>query len=334
MSNTLLLTKVFLKESLDTRKFKENKKKTLSFGAFVGLMGLLFVGLATIYALTYANMFIQAGVDLIYLFCMFSSISSLLILMTSITRAKGLFISKDYDLLRSMPIRKNEIVTSKLITMYLVELVYAAIIMIPCAIVCSIITGNYSLLALAIPVTLVIPGLPIVIGALAGLLVALFADRSKFGNIISILSYGILIVAIMIFSSTFGQSVGSGMAEGEVPEVFLSMATLNPTLKFVLLGQTENALWHIAFFACNILALIAAITIIASLFDKVYAIVSSSVQTTKYKATTLKTESQFKTLFKNEIKRYFSSKLYCINTLMSGLCSIFMCIMIAISMGE
>ena len=326
MNKTLLLVKISLRESLDTRQLKDNKKKVMSFGVFVGLMGILFLAIATLYSVIYAFLFRQIGVNLIYEIAVMGGIASMLILTTSVTRAKGIFISKDYEMLRAMPFTREQIVASKLISMYLVELLYAAIIMIPCCIVCSIIGNNPIYAILMIPVTLLLPGLPVVIGCLLGLFVALVADRSKFGNVISILFYAAFFVVVMLFSYSM-----NGMEGGDMGGL-LALTYLNPTLLLVVKGVEGNFLWFIAYVAVNLIALAISTWILAGLFDMVYAVVSSAKGGTKYKAKALKQKGMFSTLFKNEAKRYFSSKLYCINTMSSGLCAVLLSVMVPFSL--
>ena len=65
-SNLLTLLKVNIRETLDKRKFKNNKKQQ-TFLVYIILMALLFLGLSTFYSVIYAMNFKTAGmVDYIY----------------------------------------------------------------------------------------------------------------------------------------------------------------------------------------------------------------------------------------------------------------------------
>ena len=66
MTNLLALIKVDLKETLDTRKFKENKAKSTSFLTFVVLFLILGIFLSVVYNLMFTSLFNMAGESLVY----------------------------------------------------------------------------------------------------------------------------------------------------------------------------------------------------------------------------------------------------------------------------
>lgn len=254
---------------------------------------------------------------------MMGGLATLMVFTTAIVRAKSIFVSKDYEMLRSMPIKKSDIVFSKIINMYLVELIYSSIIMIPNGIVCFIVSENIFYLLSGIATALLIPGLPIIVGCIFGLFVALVADRSKFGNVFTILLYVVFFVVIFAFSFMSGMSGGEGDLN-EIVQLYSTVGYVNPTMFFVRAAFTVNPLYYILFVASNGVALALAVAFIALLFDKVYELSNSGKSSNKYVATKLKNKGQTKALFVHEIKRYFSSKLYCLNTIMSGIVSVIM----------
>ena len=83
-------------------------------------------------------------------------------------------------MLSSMPIKKSEIIISKILTMYLIETIYSAILMIPNGVILSIYTSNILYLLSSLVLTILIPALPIVIGTLFGLIVTLFFEKYKY----------------------------------------------------------------------------------------------------------------------------------------------------------
>ena len=66
MSNLTTLIKVNLRETLDKRKFKENKKQQ-AFLVYVLLLGLLFICISSFYSFIYAIQYKEFGmVDQIF----------------------------------------------------------------------------------------------------------------------------------------------------------------------------------------------------------------------------------------------------------------------------
>ena len=200
MNSLFELIKVDLRETLDFRKFKENKSRSISFVSFILLMGTIFILFSTYISYSMVSLYDLANVNLVYPFIMMGAVASMLCLSTSIFKVKGIFVGKDYDMLRSMPIKKSYIIASKLINLYIVELLYAAIILIPCIILCVTYSNNFTFLWVGIIVVALVPAIPIILSALISLFISLVADRYKFGFIINIIFYLLLFAAIFFLS--------------------------------------------------------------------------------------------------------------------------------------
>ena len=94
MNNLLALIKVDLKETLDTRKFKENKAKSTSFLTFVVLFLILGIFLSVVYNLMFTSLFHMAGESLVYPTILMAGLTSLLTFSTSVFKVKSIFIGK------------------------------------------------------------------------------------------------------------------------------------------------------------------------------------------------------------------------------------------------
>ena len=95
-----------------------------------------------------------------------------------------------------MPISKKTIIASKIINLYLLELLYSAIIMIPNMIINIIFSQNLIYLPTGLLLTILIPAVPMVIACLFSLFITLVADRFKFGNVINVILYLILFITL------------------------------------------------------------------------------------------------------------------------------------------
>lgn len=326
MSNLFILVKTNLRESLDTRQFKENRGKTISFLTLLIIVGVVAVVLSSFYNLSFVMICLEGELDPVHSTAAIGGIASFLVLFTSVVRAKSIYVSKDYEMLRSMPLKKSEIVGSKIIGMYLIELLYTAVLMLPNGVIAAVFSGNILYFLSSIVITLLIPGLPIIIGCVLGIFVALIADRTKIGNFLSIIFYIAFFALIFAGSFYMGGGIGSGIVDEVTGEVsftgFGAFEYLNPTLLFVEYAFTKNPLWYLAFIGTNAVALAVAVAFIAKMFDIVYAVANSAASSVKYVKKELQQKGLFSTLFRHEIKRYFSSRLYCINTMVSGICAV------------
>lgn len=330
MNNLLTLIKVNLREALDVRKFKENKNKTISFFAFLGLMLCLGLFLSIVYNLMFAVLFNEAGANLVYSTMFMGGFASLMTFTTSVFKVKSIFVGKDYELLRSMPIKKTTIIAAKIINLYLIELLYSAIIMLPNMVINLCLTGDFTYLITGLLVTILIPALPMVIACLFSLFITLVADRYKFGNVINFILYTLLFVAIFFFSFSMGMASSMGDTGEEVLDIsgFISMAEnmawLNPTLFLVQLAYLENYAYIGLFLLANIVLSVLVVCFIALLFDRIYTIINSYRSNTTYVRKKLESKGQFKTLLHSEYRRFFTSKYYFINSISSGICAIVM----------
>ena len=324
MNSLFELIKVDLRETLDLRKFKENKTRSISFISFIILMGSLFVLLSTYISYNMVSLYDYANISLVYPFIMASAIASILCFSTSIFKVKSIFVGKDYDLLRSMPIRKGYIIASKLVSLYLIELLYAAIIAIPNFILCFSYSNDFSFIWMGIIVTILIPAVPIILAALFSLFISLVADRYRFGGVINILLYLLLLVGIFFisFTTSYSSSSSEELDISSLINMAKNISWINPTLYFVKDAYTSNILYFIVFIAINIIALIIAISFIALLYDKVYHLINSFKADYKYKRKKLGVEGQLKALFIHEIKRFLKSKYYMLNSMSSGICAL------------
>ncbi len=337
------LVKVDLKGTFDKRKFKENKKAQ-TFLAFIVVFAILFIGLSFLYNFIYVGMFRLAEIDPYVPVIFFAAFASVLTFSTSLFKIKGIFLGKDYDMLSAMPIKKSHILGSKLFSLYIVELLYTAIIMIPNAIVILIYYQNILASLTALLLMFFLPAVPMVIALLFSLFVTLVADRYKFGNVINVIMYLILFVAIFFLSFTisFSSSAGGRAAEGgevaALAEAYLGMYNgikyMNPSLVLVELAYTTNPLFILLFIGGNILLVLLVLFLIAKLFGVVHQVINTYKSNTVYVKKELAVKGQFATLFKTEAKKYFGSKYYFINTISSGICALVFAVLLSLSMSN
>lgn len=326
MNNLWALMKVDLRETLDFRKIKENKGKSLSFLTFLLIMLIGGVVLSVFYNISMTIVFEAGKADLIYSTLFMAGITSALIFSTSVFKVKSIFMGKDYEMLRSMPIKKSTIISAKLINLYLVELLYSAIVLLPNTIIVILFSKNFIYLPIGILITVFVPAIPMLIAGLFSLFITLVADRYKFGNIINFILYTALILLVMFFS--FYINFNGNQTNEEVFDAsgYVSMAVafawINPSLQFIRLAFVSNYSWIFLFVGVNIVFFVLVVAVIAFLFDKVYIIINSFHSNTVYVKKDLESTNPSRALLKNEFKRFFSSKYYFINSLMSGICAI------------
>ena len=329
MSNVLDLCRINLKQSLDFRQLKNNKAKSGTLIGFLALMGILFLGLSTLYSVMFAMILKESNQPMLLSAFLMSVIASFLVLTTSIMVSKANFVAKDFEMLSSMPIRKSEIITAKIINLYIIEAIYAAIIMIPNMIVNTVISGDFSYILIGLLLLVGVEAFPIFIATILGSLVAIIAARFKHSNII------VIIVTLLFFIGVFSFSfVFSSGSDEELANMFEAIANslvfINPTTGLIKLG-VANPIYYLLYIVANMAIVGLTIGYITLLFDRIHKLSRVYIKGEKYDSNNLKIESELKSLFNIEIKRMLSSKMYFINSAMGAIISIAMSIVLCIS---
>ncbi|MBR6071555.1 MAG: hypothetical protein IKP77_01825 [Acholeplasmatales bacterium] len=326
MTNLLALVKIEFSKAFSKNSIKENKAKSASFFSIIGLVILLGIGLSSLYSYIYGKVFLDAGASLLPLTLMFSAVASMLSLYSGITQSRGIFIGNDYDMLVSLPLTKREIIASKVINLYLVELLYTSIIMLPHGVVNVILSGDTMYLFTSIILSVFVSAFPLVIAMIFSFITAIISSKFKYGNFVAIGMYVIFLGAIFMMSFTISSSHDTNAQATALTNIANIIKWLNPAIYFVQLAHTTNYLFIFIFVAINVVSLILVILVFALFYDKIHEVVNSLNSDYKYERKVLKTKKELRTLLGLEFKRLISSKMYFINSIVGLIMSLFMAV--------
>ena len=258
-----------------------------------------------------------------------SSVSLLLIIMTSITKIKGtLYGSKDYNLLKTMPIKNSTIISYKILDIYLSEIKFTLFALAPTIGVLIYFDSLTAYLCLsAIFSIFLLPIFPILVFGIIGMVLSLIFDRFKYSSIITtILSIG-LIAAIYIF-------IYMPKDDNQMANMYINMLKgfkyVDPFLNNIIDSCNENSLSLVLFIIGNLLILIVSIVLFASTYNKINMAVESR-QINKKNNETFEVSSQNKALFKMEMRRIFTSHNVLINVMMGPIMTILVMVIMYLS---
>ena len=322
-NNFLLLTKINILGLLDFRNFKKTKAKAIPFLSFAIMMGFFFLLASTGYSVMFAFIMKEGDVPLINSTIIMAGIGSMLVLSSSASTVGSVFAGRDYEMLRSMPINNRTIVSSKLVSIYLVEFIFSFFVMFPNSIVNLLIGKDIIYFVVPFIMMFLLPVLPLTIGAILSILIAVLAGRSKIANIISTILYVAFFMLIMMTSFFIGQS-----ASQEGMSTFFSY--LNPSIRLILV--TENVWLNILLFVlANGLLLIAVLTIMSLTYNKICELVNSNKSNYKYEQKTIKNKGELKTLYLSNIKKVFGSRGVLVQLVMGPLALALMLIFMSLT---
>ena len=334
MNNLLTLIKIEFSKSFSLNSMKRNKAKTYSFLTIISLVVLLGIGLSAIYSFLYGKMFIDNNLDLLPLFILFSFVASLLTFFSGMNQTRGIFTSKDYDLLSVLPLRKRTIIASKIINLYLVELLYSAIILIPCGVVLTVLSNNVIFIFMGLITALFVSGLPLVVSIIFSFISSLIADRFKFGNVILVALYVVFLGGIMALSFFSSSNKDSAALPNAFTQIGNVVKWIFPSIIFVEKAYLTNFLFILLFVAINILSVIIVVLVISIFFDKIHEIIFAMKANYKYVRKDLKIKNELRSLLDLEFKRLTSSKLYFFNSITGLIMAILMTIVMTLTFSS
>ena len=317
MNKLWLITKISLLNSISNRnsnsKFKsERRKRSLKI---LGI--LLIVGYIMFYVYYVTNGLMPTFVAInksIYVLAFLFAVCSLYIFFANLFKIKNiLFDFKDYDLLMSLPIKRSIVIISKMISLYIVNLLCTLIVMIPgyIAYIKYASLPNHFMFFLLI---LAIPIVPILASSIMGIVLSWLTSFFKNKKIGSYIIYLLLIVVVF-----FGMYKINGLDENTLVNNSINM--VDSFSKYYPLTNIYITLLN-GFNLASLLTFVVIPLILFGLFiifiNKGYSILRDKLLKQNIKSDyILKSYTINKplvSLYKKEVKRYFSSPLYVLNT--------------------
>lgn len=293
---------------------KEKRKMMMSsLVLFIGAIAI--ASTVTMYAYLMADTLQNIGyLDLLLM--MAGLMSVMMVFCTSIYKSQGtLFASRDYDILMSLPIKNSVILTSKIINLLVFNWVFTAFVLIPTGIIYYMRVPELSWIFFLILIISVIfiPLIPVIVASVLAVFISYFATKFKYKNLVTIVG-AIAITLLLVIGSFYMNSIieafivnSASIMEG-VGKFYL------PIIFFTNALRDTNLIELVKFIAISIIPFILFIIIFSKLFGKINARLGENYKKANYKMGSLKSSGIAKALLQKEIKRYFSTPIYVLNT--------------------
>jgi len=318
-NNIMLLLKIQIlylfgiNKAIKTNDKKEKLKLWSLIIVFV-FSGIMLLGVSFMYSYNMSTAFEMFGMmELLPVIMMVAT--CLTTIFTTIYKSSGiLFGFRDYDLLMALPVKTSDIIGSRIIMINIINIFFTLIIMIPAGIVYSIKTSpEFSFYVFYIITLCFIPLVPIILASIVGYIISFVSSKFKHTNLVNLILSMALIIGIM------AMSYYSNSNEFDLINI-KSIVMTKLKLYYPL-----ATFYHDAVINYNIVSFFLFITIstgififfvliIAYKFKSINSSLSSSNIDSNYKMIELKKSPQFIALYKKEMKRYFSSTIYVLNT--------------------
>lgn len=302
----------FLHEK-DIRKKYRNIAIYVSFLLLVIVMGVYFYGLSYGYG-TLGMSHVIPGYAL--------TVASIVILIFTFIKTNGiLFGTRDYDILMSLPIKTETVITAKFLSMYINNLAFAIVVMIPMA-VGYLMWNPFKVTTIVMWCvgTLLAPLFPMTVAAAVGTLIASLGAGFKHK------AFAHLLLTVLLMVGIFGFSYWMQKNAMEDRELLMAMlADIGAAISRIIHKIYPLSAWFDA--AVNqmqiveLMLFVAVSLIVYGIFayvcGKFYRRINSALQShhaaSNYKMTRLKQSSVLKAIVRKEARRFFSSSVYMMN---------------------
>lgn len=315
MSNLFSLLKISFINGLGISKLRKMpKQRMLVYGIFF----LFIFANLLVTMFTYANGLFsflekyQLQKMMLPIFAFFVYIST--VYFSMYTAKNTLFECKDNDLLLSMPISPKTILFSRVLKLFLINLVINLFIFVPAIIVYSRnMALDFTFYPIIILITLFLPLVPTIIASLIGYFIAFVTSKFNTKNLFEVifslvLVFGVLYLTMSIQDILTALVNNINQVESIIKYLSYPIYTIN---QIMLVGSNINLIYFIIY---NIVVTILFILILSKSYFKIIHNLKKVKVKANYQMRTLVTNSQTKALLKKEIKRYFSSPVYVLNT--------------------
>ena len=295
---------------------KKNRKRStasviLFFAMFVLLMVGVVGGMFTFLSIAICGPFAEAGMNWLY-FTLMGLLDVFLGAFGSVFNTyAGLYLSKDNDLLLSMPIPVRTILTARLLSVYLMGLIYSGMVILPAAVVywfvvpltAGAVVGSLLLVFL---ISLIV----LILSCALGWVVAKISLKLKNKSFITVLISLVFIGAYYFFYFK---------AQEMIQTLILNAAAYGEKIKgaaypLYLFGRTGTGDW---------LAMLAVAAVVLALFALTWAVLARSflkiatstghAKRARYRETAARVRSPFRALLGKEFRRFGSSSAYMLN---------------------
>jgi len=187
-----------------TRDRKVRIKKLLLSGLML-LVFLTIMGMFFMYSYLLASQLKKFGMisSMEYVPGWMMAAASLATFFTTVYKTHGVLLGfKDYEQIMSLPIPVETVIASRILLLYLLNVFYTLIIMIPAGIVYIMEGEPLTSFYVLFPVTLLfVPLVPIVAAAGLGIGISMISSRFKHRNAVTLVTSFLLVIGILAFSS-------------------------------------------------------------------------------------------------------------------------------------
>ena len=318
--------KILLKNNINLMLGKlQGKRKRKSTYTAIFLLVLGIIGIYGLYFFQSWSLFYNLiGMGFGKL-CVFHGIVTTITVLFAIAimRVTGKTKGNDTDFLLSLPIKKRDIIISKISSQYIFDLFFSFALLSPFIILYEIYSPfSVSIIIFSLITIILLPFLSVGISQIMEYIVVRFFNRWKYGNVLKTLiptALYLSLITLMIVKTS-----GYGLVQFEnLDNYFQDRWLANKVLEFIF---NQSLISILSVVGITILTAVFGIILKINTYGKNYGVYVSRNDKIELK----QKESPYIRLFKKEIKSYFLNPAYLLNTIIGPILIIVSAVAISI----
>ena len=329
MTKLLALLRVNFLGLLTTFSGTRKGKKKVSGILLLCIMGALAVYISGFYSYLISLTLKPAGMLELLPVLMAGAACAFSLIFTAMGSGGIVFGGKDMDLMLSLPVSSFFVMLSKLLALYLENLLFQLFFLVPTGVVYFLFggTGGVYFGAVLLLSTLFLAFFSTLLSTVVGFLLALIQSRASKNALLANLVYLVFLVLVFIGAFQINQFVQNlALYGGAIQEAFRTW--LFP-LGLFSQGLSGNFPAFLLFGVLTLLPFLGVVWVFSRFYKPLLSKLSAHSSRSNYHLGELAAGSQFSALFKKEASRFFSTPLYLFNTgigiLMAVGASVFFC---------
>lgn len=315
------LTKLLLRNywGINELRFSKDKSKRTRFllvAAGTGLLAVLYMVYVAVMTAAYINIGLSEILPAYML-----TLTSVLILFFTIYKAGNiLFQMQSYDVLIAMPLSPTAIIVSRFLTMYINNMLLSLITFAPMTVVYALCIKPGLLFYVIMFLTVFLaPLLPMTVASAAGALVIAISARTKHKTLVNTVLSLALVIGILA-----GSMLGNDLTAEQMEEMMLQMSVVlseqiksiyPPAVLFTKALVDESFGCYLLFAGISIGVFALFVWFVQWKFVAICSLLKVKEGKRNYTIHGLEQHSKMKALLVRELKHYFSSSVYVINTM-------------------
>lgn len=325
MRQIKLLTKVSLQGMFGFNEFRHtrDRSKKIRYCLMGLLWGLLIVMLAGYVCMMSVGL-AAAGIGRLIPAVLVMGVSLVVLFFTIFKAGPVLFDRKAYEKQIALPVNVRSIIVSRFLTMYITNMLLGLLVLLPGMAVYGVMEKPgaafyfYGILA-----GIFLPLLPLTAASVLGALIAGISGRWRYKNLVSILLTLALVCALMAGSMSM-----SGMEESELGAVLQQVAEmmeeqiqrLYPPAVWIGDAMVQgNPAKMILFLAVSLGGFLLFLEILQRFYVNICMLLGVGETKGNYRMKELREKSVLGTMVERELRHYFSSSVYVVNTMVGEL---------------